>query len=231
MNIFVYGDESGNFDQKHSVFVFGGVIFLDKDSKDSAERRYKKAEDLLRTEYGDIELKASLIKRKHRFGLFRALNHCYRYAFIVEIDQVHKRIFDNKKSKQRYLDYVFRIGLKRFFENLIRQGILNPKNVENIYIRFDEHQTATDGKYELCESIEQEFKIGMFNLNFSTFHEPIFPDMKGRITLRYCDSKDVILIRASDIVANRALGLALNKPGKLKSIFDVVVYFPNEHKS
>lgn len=37
MNLYIYSDESGVFDNKHEkYFVFGGLIFLSKFEKDNA---------------------------------------------------------------------------------------------------------------------------------------------------------------------------------------------------
>lgn len=53
MNLFVYGDESGVFDKAHNdLFVFGGLIFLDKESKDTAYRKYISAERKIAPQYG-----------------------------------------------------------------------------------------------------------------------------------------------------------------------------------
>ena len=45
MNIFVYSDESGVLDKAHNdIFVFGGIVFLSKDERDIAARKYSAAE-------------------------------------------------------------------------------------------------------------------------------------------------------------------------------------------
>lgn len=50
MDIYVYSDESGVFDKEHNdVYVFGGIILLSKSSKDECTRKYKHAEDVVRT--------------------------------------------------------------------------------------------------------------------------------------------------------------------------------------
>ena len=208
VSIFVYGDESGVFDAVHNdIFVFGGLIFLDKKSREAEYRRFISAECKLAPSYGakgrDFELKASRIKNKHKAGLFRSTNNCIRYAFIIDQKRVNENIFNDKKSKQRYLDYVYKVGLKRVFGRLINSGSLDPKTVADLYIRFDEHSTATDGRYELREAIEQEFKYGTHNFKFNMFHPPLFPGMKGTVHLEFRDSKDDALIRASDIIANQ----------------------------
>lgn len=44
MQLYVYSDESGVFDKVHNdIFVFGGLIFLDKNNKDIFARKYLKA--------------------------------------------------------------------------------------------------------------------------------------------------------------------------------------------
>lgn len=210
MNLFVYGDESGVFDKVHNdVFVFGGLVFLSKEEKENASRKFLHAERCLASSYGksipDGELKAARLKPKHKANLFRSLNKYVRYAFVVNQQSVMDEIFQNKKSKQRYLDYVYKVGLKRTLAKLMDAGSFEPGDIDNIYICFDEHTTATNGRYELREGIEEEFKSGTFNYRYNVFHKPLFPNMVGGISLDFVDSKNNALIRASDIIANQVL--------------------------
>ena len=183
MNIFVYGDESGVFDKaRNEVFVFGGLIFLGRDSRETAYRKFLHAERAIAPLYGDCEdgeLKACRLRNKHKAGLFRSTNGFIRYAFVIDQRRVMDEIFAHKKSKQRYLDYVFKVGLKRCFGRLVAGGALDPEDVDGIYVRFDEHTTATDGRYELREGMEEEYKRGTFNYRYNTFHPPVFPAMRG----------------------------------------------------
>ena len=210
LNIFIYGDESGVFDKAHNdVFVFGGLIFLSKEEKDIEYRKFIHAENVLMPSYtrnGKVchELKACVIKPKHKASLFRSTNGCIRYAFIVDEKSVNDGIFGHKKSRQRYLDYVYKVGLKKVLGTLIASKKIDAESVDNIYIRFDEHTTATDGRYELRESIEEEFKHGTSNFRYNTFHKPLFPGMTGCVDVTFKDSRNDALIRASDIIANRA---------------------------
>ena len=71
-----------------------------------------------------------------------------------------------------------------------------------MYFYMDEHTTATDGRYELKESLEEEFKIGIMNFEYNTFHKPIFSNLHA-LSLKFCDSKDNTLIRAADVIANK----------------------------
>ena len=108
MNIFVYSDESGVFDCYHSqYFVFGGVVFLDRETMESAARRYLTVEREIRKENlisSEDELKASNLERKNQRRLFRTTNREFRFGVVVEIPKfkIRLQIADDKKSRQRY---------------------------------------------------------------------------------------------------------------------------------
>lgn len=79
VNIFIYSDESGVFDKAHNEkFVFGGLIFLDKVSKDICCRQYSNAEKTIYTsgliEFGK-EIKAAKISNSNKNKLYRSLNN------------------------------------------------------------------------------------------------------------------------------------------------------------
>ena len=206
MNIFVYSDESGVFDKEHNdIYVYGGLIFLSKEEKDIFARKYSAAEKTIRThgKYNiKTELKATAIKNSEKDKLFRACNQCIRFGFVIEEQMVLENIFQSKKDKQRYLDYAYKVGLKKVLKKLITEGRINPDEVENIYIHVDEHTTATNGRYELREGIEQELKRGTYNFNYSLYFPPLFPKMQS-VVLKFCNSKNNTLVRAADIVANK----------------------------
>ncbi len=45
MDLFIYSDESGVFDKAHNeIFVYGGLIFMEKQQKDEYIRRHLTAE-------------------------------------------------------------------------------------------------------------------------------------------------------------------------------------------
>lgn len=231
MNIYVYSDESGVLDKKNNdVFVFSGLIILSSEEKEFWSRKYSAAENVLRNSRKigkKFELKATNITNKEKGKLFRSLNNCYKFSAIVNQEHVLDSIFENKKSKQRYLDYVYKIAVKRAFEKLKIDKVINPEEVERLYFYVDEHTTATNGCYELKESLEQEFRFGTFNYNYSCYFPPIFPKLKS-VELEYCNSKSKLLVRASDIVANKVFYLARNKEQeKLMNIKKMnITYFP-----
>ncbi len=127
------------------------------------------------------------------------------------------RIFHDKKDKQRYLDYAFKIGVKHAFKQLIKNNVINPSSVKRLYFFNDEHTTATNGRYELREGLEQEFKSGTYNFNYQFFYTPLFEKLEC-VNLEFCCSKSKRLIRAADIVANRCYFEATR--GDIKSIIN-----------
>ena len=213
MDIYIYSDESGVFDYLHNdYFVFAGAIFFSKQDKDDMERKYVHAEQCIRIanniENTD-ELKACKLSNKNKGKLYRSLNNCLKFAVIINQKGILKKIFDNKKSKQRYLDYAYKIGLKRCFEHLINNNIIIPSNINKINIFVDEHTTATNGCYELREGLLNEFKYGTFNMEWNKFFSPILPDLDDLI-VKFCDSKRKTLVRAADIIANKVFYLKIN---------------------
>lgn len=213
MDLFIYSDESGVFDYKHNeIFVFGGLIFLGKNQKDIAIRKYLHAERCLRhsnTHSISEELKACKITTKEKNKLFRSLNNYYKFGVVIHQSKVLTTIFDDKKSKQRYLDYAYKISLKKALLKLMSDGVFSETDIYNIRIFVDEHTTATNGKYELKEAIAQELKHGTYTYNYQKFYAPILPRVQI-IELSYCNSYKNPLIRASDIIANKIYISAIN---------------------
>ncbi|MBP3609544.1 MAG: DUF3800 domain-containing protein [Lachnospiraceae bacterium] len=231
MNVYVYSDESGVFDKEHNdYFVFGGLILLGTESKENWSRKYSSVEKILRVNKGvtaDYELKATQVSNKEKGKLFRALNGCYKFGAVINESRVLDRIYLSKKDKQRYLDYAYKIAVKRAFENLIQNKVINSDEVERLFFYVDEHTTATNGQYELQEALEQEFKLGTYNSKYDTYYPPIFRKMKD-VKLEYCNSASKLLVRAADIVANKIFYLARNeKEQELKGIQNLTVtYLP-----
>lgn len=231
MDIYVYSDESGVFDKAHNdFFVFGGIVFLSKEDRDLAARRYSRAERTIRAKERftkDKELKASVISNSSKGKLYRSMNSYEKFAVVIKQHNVLDRIFQSKKDKQRYLDYAFKIGVKNKLQHLINNKIIDPTEVSNITFYVDEHTTATNGIYELREALEQEFKHGTYNMNFDHHFPPIFPTLNS-IQLNFCNSASKTLIRTADIIANKVYYHAVNN--SLSTIHDInnlyVTYLP-----
>lgn len=229
MNIYVYSDESGVFDKEHNeYFVFGGIILLGTEEKEKWSRKYSRVEKTLREIKGvtkNYELKATKVTNKEKGKLFRSLNNCYKFGVVITEKNVLDRIYHSKKDKQRYLDYAYKIAVKKAFENLIQKEMIKQDEIERIYFYVDEHTTATNGRYELKEALEQEFKLGTYNFKYSKYYPPIFEKMK-EVILEYCNSEAKLLVRAADIVANKIYYLAKNnKRNELEQISKINVVF------
>lgn len=231
MDIYIYSDESGVLDKAHNkYFVFGGIVFLSKNDKDNFMRKYANAEKVVRqneNKRNSDEVKATTISNKDKGKLYRALNQVEKFGIIINQEKLFDSMFEanSKKNKQRYLDWAYKMAVKRKFEILIAKGLINPNDVENLYFYVDEHTTATNGIYELRESLEQEFKLGIYNWDNMMYIKPIFPNLKS-VQLDYCNSKTKTLVRAADIVANRLYYLV--RAGKLNKLdtskFNVVFH-------
>lgn len=206
MNIYIYSDESGVFDNVHNdIFVFGGIILIGTDAKEEWSRRYAKAERDIRDSKKvgpHYELKATQVSNKEKGKLFRSLNNCYKFGVVIREKEILERIFASKKDKQRYLDYAYKIAVKKALLELIDRGIIIKEEVDRLYFYVDEHTTATNGRYELREGLEQELKNGTYNYKYSRFFPPVFSDLQ-ELNLEFCNSKSKLLVRAADIVANR----------------------------
>lgn len=205
MDIFIYSDESGVFDKSHNdLYVYGGVVFLSKEDKDAQCRKYINAEQVMRNAESidkSIEIKAATSSNKDKSKLYRSLNNVIKFAVVINQANLRSDIFNDKKTKQRYLDYAFKRGIKNCFQHLIQIGTIDPETVQNLYFFADEHSTATNCRYELRESLEQEFKLGTYNYNWSSFFPPLFLNMSS-VHMKFCNSEKITLIRAADIVAN-----------------------------
>lgn len=217
MDIYVYGDESGTLDSAHwDYFTFGGIVCPGREFKDAAIRRYIAAERSISRAYGPgTELKAATLSPRHKMSLFRATRRLPRFACVVDQSRVDPRIMANKKNRQRFLDFAFKVALKRHLVDLASNGkLFGTGDIGDLLITFDEHKTATSGRYELQESIAAEFKDGVI-AHDGHFVAPAFPNM-GDVKTKFVDSRQHALVRASDIVANVMFHKALE--GRLEDV-------------
>ncbi len=212
--IYIYSDESGTFDYKHcKYFVYGGVVFLSKKEKNLATREYLSIEREIRKRKErfnnpEEEIKASKLNNASKRRLLGVYKRCICYPFAIVIHspslKQKENIAKSTKTKQRYLDWAYKIGIKKVLEELINKGEINPNSDNQIRFFMDEHQSATDGRYELQEALDAELNIGTFNYDWMKFYGPIFPNKRAQIICEFCDSKTNVMIRLADIIANYA---------------------------
>jgi hypothetical protein len=218
MNLYVYSDESGVFDKVHyDYFIFAGVIIPGSEEKEMWSRKYAAAERSINlgNKYGNNELKGSRISVKDKNKLFRSLNQCYKFAVVVHQDDLMDKLYDIKKEKQRYLDYVYKTVVEYAIRDLADRDLLDMNDIERIIFNVDEHATATNGQYELHEILEREFILGTFNYDYTRYYPPILPNGKV-VEVNWCNSSTKLLVRAADIIANKINFCAVN--GKLDGL-------------
>ena len=228
MRIFIYSDESGTFDRVHNdFFIFAGVICFNKKERDIATRKFSHAEKVLRENHYkgiDIELKACHISNKEKGKLYRSLNQVYKFCVVIKQKNINRKIFEHKKHKQRYLDYAYKIVIKKCLELIVQNYYIRPREVDDMEFNVDEHTTATNGKYELREGLLSEFKYGTFNLTYEKHFKPVFPRL-NRIEVNFCNSKNNYLVRASDIISNHCYHKALTNNGLVDEKNNMFVYY------
>ncbi len=221
MNMYIFGDESGVFDKAHQRYlVFGGLIILSKDKLKKTRANFLKAEATIKNSSSSSkkkgELKGWQMEERHKKHLLNVTNPTIRYAFVVDLAKVNSNVFKNKKSKQRYLDYVYAEGLRRVLQRLASKQTIKPSEIQSVEILFDAHNTPTNGLYELQEGLEEALKIGTCGFETNTFKPGALSKMKGNVSLRFVNSASEPLIRAADIMANTAYMKAVGK--KLNSL-------------
>lgn len=228
MDLYIYSDESGVFDYKHNdYFVFGGLICFGKKQKEKIERQYIHVENCLRNnKYKDqsIELKASNITNKEKGKIYRSLNNVYKFCVLIKEKSLLTKVFENSRHKQRYLDFAYKLVLKKCLKFLIDNKIIKEKDVQRILVYVDEHVTATDGIYELRENLLNEFKLGTFNIDYNHFFNPIFPSLQD-VVVKFCDSKKTTLVRAADIIANHCYHNAIENIGLIKNENNMFIFY------
>ncbi len=203
LDLYIYSDESGTFDYRHNnFFIFGGLLLFGKEEKEEWSRKFSHAENCLRQKYGgDKELKGSFLHNKDKRKLYRSLNAAQKFVSLIYQPGLNKQIFENKRHKQRYLDFAYKLTVKKCIMSLIESKEIDANDIRAIHFYLDEHSTATDGIYELREGLLNEFKNGTFNYTYDKFYPPLLPKL-SEVTVMFCDSKAKVLIRAADIISN-----------------------------
>ena len=110
MNVYIYSDESGVFDRNHyRNYVFGGIVFFNKDSREDISRKYIGVEREIRAQNNisrSTEIKASILEVSDKRRLWGVLRNVYKFGAVVRCEKVLDHVWKSKKDKQRFLDYV-----------------------------------------------------------------------------------------------------------------------------
>ena len=203
--VIFFFDDSGVFHRNApgNHFVYAGYVFTNRDELNDARRKYIHANKAIRNALGRTdELKAANLEPKHKRSLFNAVKKYNSVAVVVDLDRIYDHIINNKKSICRYKDYVLKRCVKDKLKRLIADGSISNKGDITISIYIDEQLTATNGYYDLRDSIMEELKYGIVNFDYGVLHSHLF-DADVKVNIEYCNSSRNYMIQASDILANR----------------------------
>lgn len=203
--VFFFFDDSGvlHKNEPSGYFVYAGYVFTSRKELESAKRKYINANKKIKEKLGRTdELKAANLQARHKRSLYNAVRSYSSVAVAVQISRVYDHILGNKKSICRYKDYVLKRCVKAKLKNLIELGVIDRNKDIAIFVYIDEQLTATNGYYDLRDSIKEELQHGIINFDYGTTYPKIF-ESNVTVNIQYCDSSTNYLIQASDILANR----------------------------
>lgn len=165
--VIFFFDDSGvlHKNEKSGYFVYAGYVFTDRNTLESAKRKYinankKLKEKLRRTD----ELKAANLEPKHKRALYNSIREYDSVDVVIDISRVYDHILSNKKSICRYKDYALKRCVKKKLNELIASGVISKDKDIKISIYMDEQLTATNGYYDLRDSIKEELQYGIKKL-------------------------------------------------------------------
>ena len=203
--IYFFFDDSGvlHKNEQSGRFVYAGYVFLSRAELDSAKRKYIHANKEIKKSTGmSGELKAAGLKPVHKRSLFNSVREYESLSASVDISKVYGHILAEKKSICRYKDYILKICIKTKLVEFIQNGVLDSSDDVDIRVYIDEQLTATNGYYDLRDSIREKLQHGIVSWNYGVVHPKVFRSAV-QVSIEYCESKHNYLIQASDILANR----------------------------
>lgn len=203
--VIFFFDDSGvlHKNEPSGYFVYAGYVFTDRKELETARRKYIHSNKALKDSLNRIdELKAANLSAKHKRSLFNSVKIYDSVAVVVEISRVYDYILADKKSICRYKDYILKRCVKSKIKTLISNGDISKNDDIKISIYIDEQLTATNGYYDLRDSIEEELMYGIVNFDYGIKHPHLF-DSRVTVEIHYCDSSTNYMVQASDILANR----------------------------
>lgn len=230
-NVYFFFDDSGvlHRNEKSGYFVYAGFVFSSREELENAKRKYISANKKIKLALGvekTVELKAATLKPKHKRALLNSVLEYESLSVSVKIDRVYNYILSSKKSVCRYKDYVLKRSVKRKLQAMIQAGILSSDDDVRLIINIDEQLTATDGYYDLRDSISEELQHGIVNFDYGIVHPKVF-NGSVKVDIKYCESKNNYLIQASDIIANRIwTSYRTNNPNLRKLPNHMALTFP-----
>ena len=178
-------------------------MFTSRAELNSAKRKYINANKKLKKALGrEDELKATTLDVNNRRALYNSVKGYESAAVVVDISKIYDYVLADKKSICRYKDYMLKRCVKNLLVKFVKEGKLSRDENIKISIYIDEQLTATNGYYDLRDSIKEELQHGIINFDYGFIHPHVF-NANVEVNISYCDSSKNYIIQASDILANR----------------------------
>ncbi|TDV24406.1 hypothetical protein BCF59_0371 [Mycoplasmopsis mustelae] len=220
-----YSDESGVLDTKNTFFIFSILVIKSKNQSKIIKSKFKKLEKQLKKELNindKDELKGYRILNDKKKQIINLLDDIDKICILISIDKISEKIKNDKKSRRRYLDFIYKFACKKYLEREISSGRLSKNDTVNLHFFIDNQNKSTNGIYDLKESISNELFYGTFKLEYDWYIQPLFTK-KGNVNIIYCDSKQYEFIRLADILANYYFryfkSKNINNIPKIKNLF------------
>ena len=203
--LYISLDDSGKLNNREKYLVYAGLFFTDKKELERFKALYKNIRNTISKKdiYKDVEeLKGHTLQSKDRLRLLRFIHRYSTAGLVVNNSQIQKQdILFSKNAKGRYRDYVIKLLIKDIIIDLITDKKIDPYKPVILIINMDQESAKTNGRYKLDEGIYEELVKGIINYNYGFKTTPIlFSNLSVKIYSQ--NSKDSIIIQASDIVAN-----------------------------
>lgn len=236
--IYIYMDDSGRMSHVEKCCSYGGVYFVNRNARDNFKRLYsdiiKKSkckfcqQDNMNCNHICPEIKSHTTDTKFRrriVNLIKNSEHTKSFATTIYNRDIPKEVLAVKHSRGRRTDYYQKRIIKEIVQKLISNDELDPNKPVKLFIRIDESPQATNGIYNLEESIIEEFLFGITNYNYGCKFPPILFN-KLKIDLKYVDSKKETLVQAADFFVGYVNATLLWKPKKsFLNFVDVQLFF------
>lgn len=183
-------DESGSFTKNESLYIFAGYIcFTEVDYKQKVSK-YKKYEK----NNNSFEMKANEISEGKKKNIVYGFKNVYSFATEAKPNNLNGRLVGNKIGVRLYKD--------KILTNVIGEAIRNltfKSDIMRISIAIDEQNLSVITKHNLYLELYQKLISGYYEKGI--FYGPVLND-KVVLDIKYVDSKNYPLVRASDILAN-----------------------------
>lgn len=236
--LYIYMDDSGRMSHADKCCSYGGVYFKNTSDRDNFKRHYLNIINTNKCNFCDNdnsicdkncpEIKSHTTNNKFRrriVNLIKNSPYANSYATTIYTRDIPNDVLNVKHSRGRRTDYYQKRIIKEIVKKLISEGIIDPYKKLKLVIRIDESPRATNGIYDLKESIIEEFLFGITNFDYGcTFAPILFGGLD--LDLNYVDSKKETLVQASDFFVGYVNATLLWKPKKERlSFVDIQLFF------